>query len=152
MTLQNRVHKALLLSGCIPTGSHLLVAVSGGADSVALLRLLHGLVETLKLSLEAAHLDHGLRAVSRDDAAFVAQLCHEMGVPVTVARQDVGSLEAGFVHMLERTQEAPQPLAARGEPDPLAVMVASALQVQRDPASTQVMQKTSPGNSSAIAR
>ena len=92
MTLQNRFHKALLLSGCIPTGSHLLVAVSGGADSVALLRLLHGLPETLNLSLEAAHLDHGLRAVSRDDAAFVAQLCHQLGVPVTVARQDVAEI------------------------------------------------------------
>ncbi|MBW2475651.1 MAG: tRNA lysidine(34) synthetase TilS [Deltaproteobacteria bacterium] len=92
MTLQNRFHKALLLSDCIPTGSHLLVAVSGGADSVALLRLLHGLPETLNLSLEAAHLDHGLRAVSRDDAAFVAQLCHQLGVPVTVARQDVAEI------------------------------------------------------------
>ena len=92
MTLQNRFHKALLLSGCIPTGSHLLVAVSGGADSVALLRLLYGLAETLNLSLEAAHLDHTLRPVSRDDATFVAQLCHELGVPVTVARQDVAEI------------------------------------------------------------
>ena len=92
MTLQNRFHKALLLSGCIPTGSHLLVAVSGGADSVALLRLLHGLAETLNLSLEAAHLDHALRPVSRDDATFVAQLCHQLGVPVTVARQDVAEI------------------------------------------------------------
>lgn len=49
----------------------------------------------------------------------------------SVARQDVCSLEAGFVRMLERAHEAPQPLAPRGEPDPLAVMVASALQVQR---------------------
>lgn len=48
----------------------------------------------------------------------------------SVARQDGGSLEAGFIHMLERTHDAPQPLAARGEPDPLATMVASALQVQ----------------------
>lgn len=49
----------------------------------------------------------------------------------SAARQDVGSFEAGFVHMLERIQDAPQPLVARGEPDPLAVMVASALQAQR---------------------
>ena len=92
MTLQNRFHKALLLSDCIPAGSRLLVAVSGGADSVALLRLLHGLAETLNLSLEAAHLDHALRPASCDDATFVAQLCHEMGVPVTVARQDVAEI------------------------------------------------------------
>jgi len=89
MTLQNRFHKALLHSGCIPVGSRLLVAVSGGADSVALLRLLHGLADTMNLSLEVAHLDHALRAASRDDATFVAELCHDMGLPITVTRQDV---------------------------------------------------------------
>jgi len=92
MTLQNRFHKVLLHSGCIPAGSRLLVAVSGGADSVALLRLLHGLADTLDLSLEVAHLDHALRSASRDDAKFVAQLCHDIDVPVTVARQDVAEI------------------------------------------------------------
>jgi len=92
MSLQNRFHKALLQSGCIPAGSRLLVAVSGGADSVALLRLLHGLADTLSLSLEVAHLDHALRETSSDDARFVAQLCDDMDVPVTVARQDVAGI------------------------------------------------------------
>lgn len=92
MSLLNRFHKALLQSGCIPAGSRLLVAVSGGADSVALLRLLHGLADMMNLSLEAAHLDHALRDASPDDATFVAQLCHDMGVPVTVACQDVADI------------------------------------------------------------
>ncbi len=92
MSLQNRFHKALLQSGCIPAGSRLLVAVSGGADSVALLRLLHGLADMLNLSLEVAHLDHALRDASSDDARFVAQLCHDMDVHVTVARQDVAGI------------------------------------------------------------
>lgn len=49
----------------------------------------------------------------------------------SVARQDMGSHEAGFVHMLEHTRDVPLPLVARGEPDPLALMVASALQAQQ---------------------
>ena len=89
MPLQNRLHKALLQSGIIPAGSRLLVAVSGGADSVALLHLLHGLADDLALSLEVAHLDHALRDASTDEGRFVGQLCHDMGVPVTVTRRDV---------------------------------------------------------------
>ena len=89
MPLQNRFYKALLQSGIIPAGSRLLVAVSGGADSVALLHLLHGLADELALSLEVAHLDHALREASADDARFVEQICRDMGVYVTVARHDV---------------------------------------------------------------
>jgi hypothetical protein len=63
-------------------------------------------------------------SANRDDA-FVEHWVN------SVARQDLGSLEAGFVHMLERAQDAPRPLVVRGEPDPLATMVASALQVQQ---------------------
>ena len=92
MSLQARFHKVLLQSGCIPAGSRLLVAVSGGADSVALLRLLHGLADKLNLSLEAAHLDHALREASCGDACFVAQLCDDMDVPVTVVRRDVAGI------------------------------------------------------------
>ena len=49
----------------------------------------------------------------------------------SVARQDMSSPEAGFVRMLERTHDVPRPLVVRGEPDPLATMVASALRVQQ---------------------
>lgn len=63
-------------------GDHLLVGVSGGADSVALLRLLAPLRETLGITLETVHVEHGIRgAESARDAAFVEELCQNMGVP-----------------------------------------------------------------------
>lgn len=89
MSLLNRFHKSLLQSGCIPAGSRVLVAVSGGADSVALISLLHQSAKTLALHLEAAHLDHALRDVSCDDARFVEQLCDDLGVSLTMERRDV---------------------------------------------------------------
>ncbi len=59
------------------------VAVSGGGDSVGLLRALHGLQEPLGLTLSVAHLDHGVRGeAAREDAAFVVELAESLGLPI----------------------------------------------------------------------
>lgn len=59
-----------------------LVAVSGGSDSVGLLRALHGMDPRLGLVLSVAHLDHGVRGeAGRADAVFVAELAQELGLP-----------------------------------------------------------------------
>jgi tRNA(Ile)-lysidine synthase len=72
-------------------GEHILVAVSGGADSVALLTVLHGLVPLWGFRLTAAHLDHGLRgADGLRDREFVEALAQELGYPCIT---DTGSLE-----------------------------------------------------------
>ncbi len=76
----------------LPAGSRVLAAVSGGADSVALLHLLHGAAAARGLTVEAAHLDHALRPDSPADAAHVRDLCGALGVPLTVARIDVAAL------------------------------------------------------------
>ncbi len=55
--------------------TRVLLAVSGGGDSVALLALMVALAPSLGLMLSVAHADHGLRAESGEDAAFVRELC-----------------------------------------------------------------------------
>jgi tRNA(Ile)-lysidine synthase len=58
------------------------VAVSGGSDSVGLLRVLHSVAARTGLSLSVAHLDHGARGeASRADAEFVAELARSLGLP-----------------------------------------------------------------------
>jgi tRNA(Ile)-lysidine synthase len=84
-------------------GDTLLVAVSGGPDSVALLHLLLRVRDSLGLNLHVAHLNHGIRgSEAREDARFVADLASEEGltlhgrsvdVPVLQKREG-GSLEA----------------------------------------------------------
>ncbi|HVP15213.1 MAG TPA: tRNA lysidine(34) synthetase TilS [Terriglobales bacterium] len=67
----------------------LVVAVSGGADSTALLLGLHRLSAELGLDLHAAHLHHGLRGAEADaDLEFVRALCARLGVPLSSARWD----------------------------------------------------------------
>jgi tRNA(Ile)-lysidine synthase len=66
-------------------GDRVLVAVSGGPDSVALLHLLYELRGELELHLEVAHLQHGIRgAEGQEDARFVAALAAEMELPFHV--------------------------------------------------------------------
>ncbi len=75
-------------------GDKLLVAVSGGVDSVVLLNLLHTCAGPLKLRLHVAHLDHQIRTDSSADADFVRHLCDELGVPCLIAVCDVPALAA----------------------------------------------------------
>ncbi|MBR3866570.1 MAG: tRNA lysidine(34) synthetase TilS [Butyricicoccus sp.] len=68
------------------TDRRVLAAVSGGADSVALLCVLHA----LGCDVRAAHLNHCLRGrESARDEAFVRSLCQQLGVPLTVEHADV---------------------------------------------------------------
>lgn len=62
-----------------------LVACSGGGDSVALLTFLYGLRPTLDLELVVAHADHGLRAEAEADAAFVRDLCRTLDLELVEA-------------------------------------------------------------------
>jgi tRNA(Ile)-lysidine synthase len=78
--------------GLLSPGATLLVGVSGGADSLALLHLLSGWRHRLKLTLHAATLDHGLRgAAGAADAAFVEQYCQTIGVPCQRGYADVAA-------------------------------------------------------------
>jgi tRNA(Ile)-lysidine synthase len=66
-------------------GKRVLVALSGGPDSVALLHLLSD--ECLALAIEAAHVHHGVRGgEADDDASFCQALCGELGVPFHLLR------------------------------------------------------------------
>lgn len=73
----------------VARGKRLLIALSGGADSVALAILLAQARQDCDLTLFAAHVDHGIRAESAGDAAFCQALCRRLDVPFYCARLDV---------------------------------------------------------------
>lgn len=69
-------------------GKHLLVALSGGADSVALLHILHKHMEFSKIT--CAHFHHGIRGADADaDAAFCQKMCEKLGVELIVGHADI---------------------------------------------------------------
>ncbi len=70
------------------------VAVSGGADSVALLSVLRTLAPTWQLTLHVAHLDHNLRPESAADAHFVAALAAQWQLPFHHRQLPTGALTA----------------------------------------------------------
>jgi tRNA(Ile)-lysidine synthase len=68
------------------------VAVSGGADSVALMRLLHSLRDDLGITLNVVHFNHSLRGdESEADARFVSQLAASLGCEFILAKEDVAA-------------------------------------------------------------
>lgn len=89
--LQQGLHD-FWISHRLPKGVGVLVALSGGGDSVALLHLLLQMAPHFSLQVQGAHLDHGIRAESGKDVDFVQQLCREWRVPLTVERLDVPRL------------------------------------------------------------
>jgi len=73
----------------------LLVAVSGGQDSVCLLHILVKVREELGIRLHVAHLNHQLRgAESEADAQYVSDLAHQLNIPATLEQRDVKAYRA----------------------------------------------------------
>lgn len=71
-------------------GSHVIVGLSGGTDSVCLFRMLIELREELGISVSAIHIHHGIREVTADrDAEFVRELCEKESVPLTLIHEDI---------------------------------------------------------------
>ncbi len=72
-------------------GDRVVVAVSGGPDSMALLHVLWEVRERLGLTLEVAAVDHGLRADARREVALVRERAAALGLPFSVVEVDVAA-------------------------------------------------------------
>ncbi len=90
----------------LSSGSTILVAVSGGIDSVVLLDLLQRLTPDYEVSLHVAHLDHGLRRTSSGDARFAERLAEKHDLPLRVSRLDPDVLAAHRTHGTEGAARA----------------------------------------------
>jgi len=88
-TLQQRVSNYIRSRSLMRAGDRVAVAVSGGADSVGLLRLLLELADELGIVISVAHFHHGIRGAEADaDEAFVISLCECLRLQLHFGRGD----------------------------------------------------------------
>lgn len=90
--LHQQIRRTIRRHGLCPTGTRLLIGLSGGSDSVALVLLLRDLAEQggfIVVSL--AHLNHRLRCTAARDEQFCRDLADRVGLPITVESIDVAS-------------------------------------------------------------
>ena len=105
LSLDQRVLGFIQAHHLVIKGQTLLVAVSGGQDSVCLLHLLHHLQPVLGIKLHVAHLDHQLRGPeSAGDARYVARLAKKLGIPATIEKRNVKTYQK--VHGLSLEEAA----------------------------------------------
>ncbi len=85
----DQVKKTIKQYRMLTPGDRVLVAVSGGVDSVVLLYVLRALQEDMQLSLAVAHFDHAIRPDSAADAEFVKKLARSLKLRCYSERADV---------------------------------------------------------------
>lgn len=87
-----RFEAFIMKNGLISENERVLLALSGGEDSVFLLYLLLSIKDKYKLHIEAFHLDHCLRKESSSDADFAKALCDSLGVNIYMYRRDIAAI------------------------------------------------------------
>jgi tRNA(Ile)-lysidine synthase len=133
--------------GLLKAGERVCVAVSGGADSVALLlALVEANTESaqnkapLGVVLRAAHVHHGLRGAEADgDEESVREVCERLGVPLTVFRVDTAARQAAEGEGVEEAARELRYEALRGLMSSGVVDVVATAHTLDDQAETVVM-------------
>lgn len=93
--MTDAVLKTIETYGMLQKGDTVVVALSGGADSVSLLHCLYSIKESYNLTLHALHLHHGIRGDEADrDAQFCKILCEKYNIPFHLRHADIPKLAA----------------------------------------------------------
>ena len=90
--LQDKVENAIKKYELIKNGDNIVVGVSGGPDSMALLNVLINIKENskqLKFNIIVAHINHMLREIAEEETKYVEDFCANRGIQCFVKRQDV---------------------------------------------------------------
>lgn len=90
----NRAHEFMKQYHMIGMKDSIVMGISGGADSVAMLLVLCELKKQYNLSLFAVHVNHGIRKEAQGDADFVKGLCEKQGIPFYLFEADIPAMAA----------------------------------------------------------
>ncbi len=138
-SLKVAVRRALESLSLPARGQTVLAALSGGADSVALLDALVSLSREGGFVVEAAHLDHGLRPDSAADAAFCGALSAGLGVRLVSDRVDVAARARQQRHGIEAAARAARYEFLRRVKDEIGAVAIAVAHTRDDQAETFLM-------------
>jgi len=93
---------AAQIAPLLPAHSSILIGLSGGVDSVALLHLLHNLAPQYKWQLSALHVHHGISPNADGWADFCADLCARLNIPLSIEHLDIAPLRAHGIEAAAR--------------------------------------------------
>lgn len=154
MAFTARVRRALSERCGVRPGASLIVAVSGGADSIALLRALVALVRPLQLQVVAVHVHHGLRGRAADaDLRWVEKTCRTLGVGFLAVRCAVmarARRERISVEMAARAERYETLAAVAKTLGASGVAVAHTANDQAETVLLQILRKPGPGALAAM--
>ncbi|MCX5712225.1 MAG: tRNA lysidine(34) synthetase TilS [Candidatus Omnitrophica bacterium] len=103
--ITDKVKNTIRQNRLISKGDRIIIGVSGGPDSVALLYVLNSLKAELGLKLRVVHLDHTLRKNSQADSEFVKNLAQKLGISAIISRVNVKALAGkGSIEEIARNQ------------------------------------------------
>ena len=88
----NIVKNNILDNNLISRGDKIVVAVSGGPDSMCLLDVLYRLKNELEIEIEVAHVNHGIRKESDDEKIYVENYCKNRDIPFHYLKVDIPSM------------------------------------------------------------
>ncbi|MBR3166174.1 MAG: tRNA lysidine(34) synthetase TilS, partial [Lachnospiraceae bacterium] len=93
MDVRLQVRQYIYQEKMLEPGDHVIVGLSGGADSVSLLLLLDSLKDELEITISAIHIHHGIRGEEAEaDAEFCDRLCSRRHIPLRILRENVPEL------------------------------------------------------------
>jgi len=93
MTIREKTKRTIERYNMLYSGETVLVGVSGGPDSMALLYLLMDIRNEYGIALKLAHLNHGFRKEAVDEAEFVRKTAVSLGLPVIISSIDVPAIK-----------------------------------------------------------
>ena len=140
--MEDKILKTIKKYKLIESGDKVLIAVSGGPDSMCLLDILNKLKEKLKIEIAVAHVNHGIRKEAGEETEYIKKYCEKYNIKIYIKYEDVTKLaNITYVRQMEQKGLGHAVLQAKkfvGD-EPFAVLYGDDVIIGEDPCIGQLI-------------
>ena len=87
--LENKILETIKKNNMIKSGEKIIVAVSGGPDSICLLNILNNIKDKLNIKIVVAHVNHSLRAEADEETEYVKEFCEKLNIECFIKKINI---------------------------------------------------------------